>query len=137
MKMKIVKRRDSGSAQTRASTSRNGRFSAASVPPDGPFAGSTPRSARAAIAKARSETVPDTAIKRSPEKGSRKCPTSGAVMAKPAIIMTQTTVAAAPRRRASTPVARSTRSEVPAAAAPIPTGARTPPPWRTRCRGWT
>ncbi len=65
--------------------------------------------------------MPDTATSRVPENGSRKWPASGAVTAKPTIIITQTTVAAAPRRAGATPPASSTRSEVPAAPTPIPT----------------
>ena len=48
-------------------------------------------------------------------------PAVGAVTTKPAIIMIQTIVAAAPRRCGATPVERSTRSEVPAAPTPMPT----------------
>ena len=51
-----------------------------------------------ATAKARAETTPVTATRRPGEYGSRKCPASGAVSAKPKIIITHTVVAAAARR---------------------------------------
>ena len=121
-KMKIVKRREAGSDQTCARTARKGGLrSCGRDAPSAARAGSTPATARSATTKAMAETQPETATRRALENGSRKCPASGAVTAKPAIIMTQTIVAAAPRRRSSTPVARSTRSEVLAAPAPIPT----------------
>ena len=65
--------------------------------------------------------MPETATSRRPENGSRKWPASGAVTANPTIIITQTMVAAAPRRAGATPPASSTSSEVPAAPTPIPT----------------
>jgi len=55
------------------------------------------------------------------QNGSRKWPTTPDVTAKPAIINIHMMVAAAARRRSSTRFAISTKSDVPAAATPIPT----------------
>ena len=54
------------------------------------------------------------------EKGSRALPALTAVMAKPAIIMIQTMVAAGARRAGSARSASSVRSDVPAAPTPTP-----------------
>ncbi|GJE60397.1 hypothetical protein MPOCJGCO_2509 [Methylobacterium trifolii] len=110
-----------GSARTSRRTVRNGFFAVPSGSAAASRVGSIPVTASTATRKAISETAPDTATSRICEKGSRKWPASGAVIAKPAIIITQTMVAAAPRRSGATPVASSTSSEVPAAPAPMPT----------------
>jgi hypothetical protein len=95
---------------------------------------STPRTATSVSRKALPATAVATATRRSGEKGSRSWPETAAVTTKPAIIMSQTVVAAAARRRGSTRFARSARSEVPAAPTPTPirtkaaTASAMPPP---------
>ena len=115
-----MKRRASGSAQTSASTWAKGRAGRASTGA-GARAGSTRHRAITATRKAIADTPLDTATRRDGENGSMRCPAVGAVTTKPAIIMIQTIVAAAPRRWGATPVESSTRSEVPAAPTPMPT----------------
>jgi hypothetical protein len=70
---------------------------------------------------ASADTVADTATRRSGEYGSRKRPATPAVNAKPMIIITHTVAAAAARRGASTRLASSVSSDVPAALTPRPT----------------
>ena len=66
------------------------------------------------------DTLALTATRRAGENGSRKCPATPAVMAKPAIIIIHTMLAAAALRWGATCLARVTSSEVPAALAPRP-----------------
>ena len=121
--MKIVNRRAAGSRQTSAQglaerRLRGGRLAQLRR---GRGAVSTPQTASVATAKAIAQTVAVTAISRVFENGSRKCPASGAVIAKPRIIIIQTADAAAARRRGATRVASIARTEVPAEPAPTPT----------------
>ncbi len=68
-----------------------------------------------------SDTAPLTIIKRCGVYGSRNLPAVPAVTAKPTIIITHTSAAAPARRGASTRLASSVSSDVPAALTPRPT----------------
>ena len=81
---------------------------------------STPCTATSVSTKAATETPVVTSTRRSAEKGSSRCPAVVAVITKPAIIITQTMVAAGARRSGTTLFASSTSSEVPAAPTPTP-----------------
>ena len=69
-------------------------------------------------------TEPADGLARAGEYGSSTWPTAPAVIAKPAIIISQTMVAAGARRRGGTCLASSTSSEVPAALTPRPISAK-------------
>ncbi len=82
--------------------------------------GSIRHTAARVSTKASAETVAATATSRAGEYGSRKRPATAVVRMKPAIIISQTMVAAAGRRMGATRVASSTSREVPAAPTPSP-----------------
>ena len=121
-----VKRRASGSDQTWRSAVMNAGlasgaslFSCAFARPSP----STPQMATSATARATPDTPPATASRRAGENGSRSLPATVAVIAKPAIIIIHTIVAAAARRSPATRLAMRTRREVPHALTPQPIAA--------------
>ena len=154
MKTKTVKRRAVSSCQTsrRAAVKRRGAGSAGACcaaaavravradrldRADGADGaeGSSPRRARVVTTIAITATPAVTRTSRPGEYGSSRLPAVPAVIAKPAIIITQTQVAAAPRRSGRTRLASSTSREVPLALTPRPiirkpSAARTSPAMR-------
>ena len=79
-----------------------------------------PHTAQVLTTKAVNVTAAATTTSLCNEKGSKKCPAKTVVSMKPAIIIVQTTVAAAPRLSCSTVSAKSTSNDVPAAPTPMP-----------------
>ena len=122
-KMKMVKPRAAGSFHWSLNAAVNPGLPGAAVRCAGGAAAqpSTPQTARTATRNAVTLTVAVTAIRRSCENGSRKCPARGAESAKPRIIIIQTADAAAARPAGVTRVASIARTEVPAAPTPTPT----------------
>ena len=81
---------------------------------------SMPQTANTVTTNAATATPLATAIRRVGENGSSQCPANPAVTMKPMIIITQTKVAAAGRRRASVRLASNTSNVVPQAPTPTP-----------------
>ena len=123
MKTKTVKRRAVVSDHTSRSASRNaGRGASlcalASVAAKG--APSSRQTASKVMTSASTDTPAVTITRRAGEYGSSRPPATPAVIAKPAIIITHTVVAAAARRACGTRLASITSSEVPQALTPRP-----------------
>ena len=125
--MKSVNWRAAGSAQTWARASRKAGLAAGSAGAasgDGSAAAtpgpSSPQSASTVSVSASADTAVATVSSRVAENGSSSLPAKPAVQAMPAIIISQTMVAAAARRGSATRLASSTSSEVPQALTPTP-----------------
>ena len=126
MNTKLARRREWGSCQTsRSAVQKSGggaaREAAACALRAAPRGRSTPQTARQVTRNAPAATTAVTSTRRPRENGSSISPTMTVVTMKPAIIITQVTVAAAARRVGATLVEISTNSAVPQAPTPSPT----------------